>query len=79
MKNNSKIQTPEQKTVTLQAHLSAKVVVLSIEEANKGGVDGGLLGHLDGTVTQDLENLALVVIDVCLKYTGQALQVTLQG
>lgn len=65
--------------VATQVYLSTKVVVLGIEEANEGGVDGGLLRHLDGTVTQDLENLALVVVDVGLKHAGQTLQITLQG
>lgn len=66
-------------SIKRQLHLSTKVVILGIEEADEGGVDGSLLGHLDGTVTEDLENLALVVVDVGLKHTGQTLQVTLQG
>lgn len=78
MKNKVRSRIKNKK-VTPQAHLSSKVVILCIEEADKGGVDGGLLGHLDGAVAQDLENLALVVVDVSLEHTGQALQVTLQG
>ena len=58
--------------------IAAKIVVLGVQKANEGGVDGQLLGQLDGAGGEDLEDVLLVVGQIGFQHGGQTFQIALQ-
>ena len=58
--------------------IPAEIVVLGVQKADEGGVDGQLLGQLDGASGEDLEDVLLVVGQIGFQHGGQSFQIALQ-